>query len=167
MSQQLPLSGLVSRDFTGNPSAQASSPAKRSARQAATRVPPPSGNMAKAMRKAMKAMRKGHKKAAKGIHTEVRRPHLGKENLTKVDKLDNTLTIQLRPSTLSPSLFKFVEACYSNLFMLRQSDLSRVKTRQSVSKCPLKFKSVFTHSEDVLSGLIRISFNNLKFISIS
>ena len=42
--------------------------------------PPPSGNMAKAMRKAMKAMRKGHKKAAKGIHTEVRRPHLGPEN---------------------------------------------------------------------------------------
>ena len=32
-----------------------------------------------AMRKAMKAMRKGHKKAAKGIHTEVRRPHLGPE----------------------------------------------------------------------------------------
>ena len=44
--------------------AQASNPAKRSARQAATRFPPPSVLMAKAMRKATrKAMRKGGKKA--------------------------------------------------------------------------------------------------------
>ncbi len=38
-SQQLPLSELVSRDFIENPSAQASSPAKRSARQAPLKLP--------------------------------------------------------------------------------------------------------------------------------
>ena len=44
--------------------AQASNPAKRSARQTAARVPPPSFLMARAMRKATrKAMRKGGKKA--------------------------------------------------------------------------------------------------------
>ena len=96
MSQQLPLSELVSRDFTGNPSAQASSPAKRSAQQAPLKLPRNGEGDAQ-------SDAQGHEEGGEGHAYGSAPAPFGLGKLNETLKLNTNLTIQLRPKTLIES----------------------------------------------------------------